>query len=176
MREPIVPQMDAAAYLLWEESQTERFELHHGFAVAFAGGTVNHDRVSFMVRTILERLFPEPCRSFGSEIKVQVAKDSFYYADAGVVCEEVDPDATSIDRPTVVVEVLSRSTRGYDLIEKRAAYRALPTLKAYVIVHTDMRRVEVDERVNGNWATRTYDHDEAFIGARQFALREIYGE
>ena len=177
MREPILRELTADAYLEWEAAQHERHELHHGFTVAFAGGTFRHNRLAIAMLRVLERLYPAPCRTFSSDMRVRVAEDMFFYADAGVVCEPVADDATYVERPAVVVEVLSRSTSAYDRIEKRAAYRALPSLASYVIVHADVRRIEVDERgLGGRWHTRTYDGGVASIGAGSFPLDEVYGD
>jgi len=175
MREPIVPQLDADEFLRWEARQASKFELHHGFVVAFAGGTINHDRISFNVRKALERLFPPPCSTFGSDVKVQVAADLVFYADAGVVCTEVDVSSAFIDTPRVIVEVLSSSTRGYDLVEKRAAYRSLPSVERYIVVHTQTRRLEIDARsLGGRWATEIIDEGEALLGAGTLSLDEVY--
>ncbi|MBC5800081.1 MAG: Uma2 family endonuclease [Candidatus Eremiobacteraeota bacterium] len=176
MKQPIIPQLSAEEFLRWEEAQSLRFELHHGFAVAYAGGTVSHDRVSFRARGLLARLYPSPCETFGRDVKVRVSEATFYYCDAGVRCDPIDDDATVIERPHVVVEVLSRSTRPYDIVEKRAAYRAMNCLAAYVIIHTDMRRIEVDARAtNGRWSTGTYGDDEAYLNGQAFVLDEVYG-
>jgi Uma2 family endonuclease len=175
MREPIIPQLAEREFLIWEAAQAAKFELHHGFVVAFAGGTLDHDQISRNVCVEFERLFPAPCRVFGTDVKVRVTSDLYYYADAGVVCDDVTGGTTLIERPHIVAEVLSPSTRAYDLIEKRAAYRSLATLRAYVIVHTAFRRVEVDERgLGGVWNTQTYDVGEAFVNGRVTALDAIY--
>jgi Uma2 family endonuclease len=175
MREPIVPQLAEREFLSWEATQDGKFELHRGFVMAFAGGTVDHDTIAFNLRTALDRLFPPPCRTFGADVKVRVAADTLYYADAGVVCQAVPGDATVIEGARIVAEVLSRSTRSYDLVEKRAAYRAMASLTAYIVVHTDMRRVEVDERgQGGSWRTETYDLGEGFVDGRAIALDAIY--
>jgi len=174
VREPILPQLDEPEYLNWEAKQTAKFELHHGFVVAFAGGTADHDTVANNVRAALKRLFEAPCRMFGSDVKLRISQDTFFYPDAMVVCEPVLGSATYVEAPKVVVEVLSRSTRAYDLVEKRAAYRGLVSLVAYVVVHTDMRRVEVDSRTSdGRWTTEAFD-DKAFIGGRELTLAEVY--
>lgn len=175
MREPVTPQLDADEYLRWEARQPEKFELHHGFAVAFAGGSIDHDRIAFNVRTALERLFPAPCRSFGADVKVRVAAAGFFYADAGVVCGDVDPSASFTAAPRVVAEVLSPSTRAYDIVEKRALYRDLSSLEWYLIVHTDMRRIELDYRgPGGTWATTVVDDGNASLGDRLLSLDEAY--
>ncbi|MGP6156900.1 MAG: Uma2 family endonuclease [Vulcanimicrobiaceae bacterium] len=175
MREPIIPQLAEREFLSWEAAQDGKFELHRGFVMAFAGGTIDHDTIAFNLRACLDRLFPAPCRTFGADVKVRVSADTFSYADAGVVREAVAGDATVIERARIVAEVLSRSTRSYDLIEKRAAYRSMPSLTAYVVVQAEMRRVEVDVRAqDGSWRTETYDDGEAFVEGRVIPLDAIY--
>jgi len=67
------------------------------------------------------------------------------------------------------------STRGYDIVEKRAAYRALPSLEWYLIVHADMRRVEVDSRGgDGVWYTTVVDDGAALLGDRLLELDDVY--
>lgn len=111
----------------------------------FAGGTAAHDTVANNIRATLKRPFP------------------------------LSDSATYLKAPRIVVEILSRSTRAYDLVEKRATYRGLSSLAAYVIVHTDMLRVEVDSRNHdGTWTTEAFD-DEAFIDGREILPSEIRG-
>ena len=174
MSEPVIPQLAARDFLGWEAAQDEKFELHHGFVMAFAGSTVDHDTIAFNLRTAFDRVFPPPCRTFGSDVKVRVSAETFYYADAGVICEAVAGDATVVEQARVVAEVSSRSTRSYDLVEKRAACRALASLVAYVVVHADMRRCEVDVRGrDGAWRTETYDDNEIFVDGRSVASESM---
>jgi Uma2 family endonuclease len=175
MREPIVPQLDGPTFLLWEEAQADRYELHHGFIFAFAGGTADHDRAAFNARVLLERAFPPPCRTFGSDVKVRVARDTYYYPDVTVTCEPVAATTTVIERPRIVVEVLSPSTQAYDLADKRSAYRAMPALEAYILIYTRVPRIEIDRRRGTGWTTQTLDAgDETTINGLPFTVREIY--
>ena len=175
MREPIVPQFDAETYLMWEGRQRDRFELHHGFVVAFAGGTIDHDRLAHNLRNAFDRLYPEPCRAFGSDVKVQVDAKTFFYPDAGVVCGDIEGLETSLDSPRVVAEVLSPGTRSYDLIDKRAAYRVISSLHAYVVVHADLRRIELDLRnTDGTWRTSISDSEPLPLGAGLLTFDDVY--
>lgn len=175
MREPVVPQFDADTYLMWESRQRERFELHHGFLVAFAGSTVDHDRISFNLRNALDRLFPAPCRSFGSNLKIRIDDGNFFYSDAGVLRDDFPGTLSVIEGPRVVAEVLSPSTRSYDLIEKRAAYRGIAALEAYVIVHTSSRQIELDVRdADGRWHTVAFDEDVIPLGNGVLTIDEVY--
>jgi Uma2 family endonuclease len=80
------------------------------------------------------------------------------YPDVSVVCGPIerdpdDPDA--ITNPSVLVEVLSASTEGYDRGAKFAHFRELPSLRDYVLVSQYERRVEVYSRdAQGLWVLR----------------------
>jgi Uma2 family endonuclease len=174
MKEPVVLQLIGPEYLSWEARQERKFELHRGFVLAFAGGTIDHDTIAFNVRSAFDRLFPE-CRTFGSGVKIRVAEDTYYYPDVSLVCEPVAGEATFLETATVIVEVLSRGTRAYDVVEKRASYRGMPGLKAYAIVHTDVRRVELDMRApGGTWSTETIDDGDVHVHGKVLSLDTIY--
>ncbi|GAC1567681.1 MAG: Uma2 family endonuclease [Vulcanimicrobiaceae bacterium] len=177
MNQPIPIQLTADEYLRWEDRQRSKSELHHGFVVAFAGGTLVQDRLALRVRDLLVTIFPAPCMTFSSDIKIKIAEDMFFYPDVSVACEVGDLERTYVDRPRVVVEVLSPSTRGYDTIGKRAAYRSLASLEAYVIVHADIRRIEIDARdAAGSWQTLLFhEYDSVLLGGAIVPVAEIYG-
>ena len=176
MNEPAFVEMTEEAYLSWESQQIERSELHHGFAVSFAGGTYKHDQIAQNVRDVLRANFRSPCSVCTSDLKVRIEKTTYFYPDAGVICESVDDEAAYVERPCILVEVLSRRTRSYDLIEKRAAYRTLASLDAYVIVHTTERYVEVDvRRSTDGWTTMRFREGEpVFLGDVTIPMNDIY--
>jgi Uma2 family endonuclease len=67
---------------------------------------------------------------------------------------ELDPDdANTVVNPTVLVEVLSPSTAEYDRGGKFETYKLIPTLRHYVLVSSDERKVEVWSRgASDEWA------------------------
>lgn len=175
MKEPVIPQLDGPQFLAWEQTQTARFELHRGFVMAFAGGTAAHAQISFNLQSVLDRAF-SGCRTFGSELKLKVAEDTYYYPDVTIACEgDIADETTVLTHATVACEVLSRSTRAYDLVEKRASYRGHAGLAAYVIVHTDRRRIEVDARnPAGIWQTLTFDEGTFDVHGRTLSIDDVY--
>lgn len=153
----------------------QKFELHHGFVVDFAPVTLDHDTMGFNLRKELERAYPAPARTFGATVKVKVSADTFYYPDAGVAGDDVPSDALELETPLVVAEVISEATRAHDIVEKRPAYRAIPSLHAYVVVHDDARRIDVDTRdAGGAWTTTRYDDGIIRIGTAALAFDAIY--
>ena len=64
-----------------------------------------------------------------------------------VSCDPRDHAAGQfIAHPTLIVEVLSESTAAFDRGNKFAAYRTLPSLREYVLVDIEARRLETFRR------------------------------
>jgi len=75
------------------------------------------------------------------------AANAFLYPDVMVTCDAADLAAELIFRaPTLLIEVLSPTTQSYDRGLKFALYRRLSSLKEFVFVDPDARRVEVYRR------------------------------
>jgi len=172
----IIPELEGDEFLMWEARQPGRYELHHGFVVAFAGGSVAHATIALNLQILLRQTFPAPCRVFGSDLKIEIARRTYYYPDASVACEPLDDAATLSRAPIVVAEVLSARTSAYDRIEKRAGYRSLESLRAFLIVYTDRRRVEVDLREEGSWQTKVSTDGTLSLGETGIPLEELYAQ
>jgi Uma2 family endonuclease len=79
--------------------------------------------------------------------------------------------------PTVVVEVLSRSTEDHDRGAKWVAYRDVGSLQHYLLIAQDARRVEVYSREAKRWSLQILEPPDvvalAAIGA-ELTFDEIY--
>lgn len=133
-----------AEYVEWENAQPDRNEFVRGEVFAMVGGRRSHGRVvSNLNRRLGEALDGSPCQVFSESMKVQVGTDAILYPDVFVTCDREDLRTDQIFRaPIVVVEVLSPSTHGYDRSLKFALYRGLPSLREYVLIDPESRRVE----------------------------------
>ena len=126
-----------------------------------AGGKVRHAAVSGnLFGSFFNSLRGKNCRPFSSDMKVRVdlpTQTRFYYPDLQVVCESTGDDDSFQDKPMVVVEVLSDSTKRVDLGEKRDAYLAVPSLKVLMIVDPGRLWVQLDRRgANGGFSQEFY--------------------
>lgn len=149
-------------YLGVEEMSSVRHEFLNGQIFAMAGGTPEHAALSAAALVLLgSKLRGGGCRPYSSDLRIRVlATGLATYPDAAVICGEVlrDPASPShVTNPSVVVEVLSTSTEEYDRGEKREHYQQIETLREYVLVAQDQRRVEVFARSpGGEWGHRVY--------------------
>ena len=144
-------------YLAVEEMGPVRHEFLAGAIVAMAGGTPEHAALSAAIVVLLgTHLRGRPCRPYSADLRLRVlATGLATYADASVLCGEPERDPqspTHVTNPTLVVEVLSPSTEEYDRGDKREHYQQLPSLRDYVLVAQNRRRIEVFTRaVDGEW-------------------------
>ncbi len=126
--------MTREAFLAWEARQALRYEFDGVAPRAMVGGTQEHDTIKQNLAGMLHpRLRGTPCRSHGSDLKIEVA-GRIRYPDAFVVCSPVTPQSTVATEPAVVFEVLSDSTSRTDRITKLREYGATPSIQRYVIL------------------------------------------
>ncbi|MRG92600.1 Uma2 family endonuclease [Polyangium spumosum] len=147
-----------AEYLALEEASETRHEFLDGQIYDMSGGTPDHGLLAGNVlRALGNQLEGRPCRVHPADVRIRVqATGLSTYPDVSVVCGrlQVDPeDNNGVVNPVVLVEVLSKSTEGYDRGEKFAHYRQIPSLREYVLVSYQTKRIEVYRRAQeGAWA------------------------
>src|SRR6185312_112123 len=147
-------------YLEMEHSSQVRHEFHGGYVYAMSGGTQAHSQIVGNIYTALRIGVREgPCRALGSDIKIRQSKADYVYPDVVVTCDERDRALGRdwIDYPTLVVEVLSKSTERHDRGDKFEGYKRIPTLREYMLVAYKRREVEIRRRVDvDDWTVLTY--------------------
>jgi Uma2 family endonuclease len=128
-------------YLEYEANSEIKHEYEGGQILAMSGGTINHGLICTNSTAIIRekvRASAKKCTTIGSEVKIYIHPvDSFIYPDTMVICgplETAEADPESITNPILVVEVLSKSTAGYDRGDKFFKYRQLPSLREYILI------------------------------------------
>lgn len=157
-------------YLDLEASTGVRHEFLDGVAVAMAGGSIRHAMLqtdlAFHMQMSLRGA--GACRAVGSELKVRsLTLDFASYPDLSVVCGPVVPhpnDPHAMTNPRLLAEVLSPSTEGYDRGDKFDHYRSIATLEHYVLVSTNVTRVELFSRQpDATWTLRVFGPGQALV-------------
>jgi Uma2 family endonuclease len=144
--------LTTAEFLAWEATQAERHEFVRGEVYAMVGARRSHGRVVMNLgRVIGNALVGSPCEVYAETMKVQV-DDSFLYPDLFVTCDPADLLCDQIfTAPQLVIEVLSPTTQAYDRSLKFALYRRLPSLREYVLIDPDSRRIEAFRLQPAGW-------------------------
>ncbi|HJL18339.1 MAG TPA: Uma2 family endonuclease [Sandaracinaceae bacterium LLY-WYZ-13_1] len=145
--DPVKRKLRTEEFLRWvrEQPDTTRYELVHGEPVAMAPERVEHARVKHRVARSLEDGIAAAglsCEALPDGVGLTIDEHTIYEPDAMVVCDqEIDPDAVAVTDATVVVEVLSPSSRARDAGAKLEDYFRLASLRHYLLVKTDTRAV-----------------------------------
>lgn len=149
-------------YLELENASDEKHEYYQGEIFAMSGVTQEHDVVTMnLLRELGNKLRGKPCRPRTSDTRIHIPKNTlFTYPDISIVCGEpkyLNDDEFNLLNPTVLFEVLSRSTKSYVRGDKFRLYRAIPTLKEYIVV--DPKKIHIEAfyiNGEGEWALREY--------------------
>jgi Uma2 family endonuclease len=134
-------------YLAAEDVAEVRSEYVDGEVVAMVGGSLEHGTIVHNLDGILyTQLRGGPCRTVSQGTHVRIERtDRVFYPDIAVYCGEPKREKRVRDlllNPTVIMEVLSPSTEGYDRGRKWDSYRQIPTLQEYLLVSQEEPRVQ----------------------------------
>jgi Uma2 family endonuclease len=139
--------LSAEDYLAMERASDIRHERMDGEILAMTGASRAHNLITLNTAAALHsQLKGRPCEIYNNDLRVKVSPAGDYvYPDIVVVCEPPrfeDDKFDTLLNPTLIVEVLSDSTEAYDRGHKFAAYRALDSLRDYVLIAQQESRVE----------------------------------
>lgn len=171
-------------YLAIERAAEYKNEYVNGEIFAMTGASRKHNLiVTNVVSTLSSQLRGKPCEVYPGEMRVKApAARSYVYPDVVVVCGEPQFEDDYLDtllNPTLVVEVLSKSTESYNRIGKTAYYRTIESLTEYLLVAQEEYRVEQYlKQADGRWLlsdVRSLENviELEIIGC-SLALRDIY--
>jgi Uma2 family endonuclease len=144
-----LPLLTPEQYLQRERAAQERSEYHQGLILAMAGGSNSHSRlIGNTFRQLDSQLNRSNCFLSMGDIKVAAAnRSSFFYPDLLLRCNQQIPNHKDITTtPNLIVEVLSSSTRAYDLTTKREVYQSIPTLHTLLYIDSTKRQLHLYER------------------------------
>ncbi|WP_159477469.1 Uma2 family endonuclease [Dyadobacter sp. 3J3] len=155
-------------FLKMEEKSEIRHEFYDGEVFAMAGTTMNHNRIVGRIRGFLETIFlPKGCDVFAENIKVEAIENFYYpYPDVIVTCAPEDINGTYIVKhPSVLVEVLSKSSANYDRGFKLKKYQDIASLQYYMLVAQYECYVELFTRTaqQGVWTYQSFDKADDII-------------
>ncbi len=137
------------AYLLKEERSVSKNEFYDGQIIPMPGSKYAHNRISLNTIIAIDKAISGLATYFEvlhSDQKVYIeAENTALYPDALVISEQPEfwqGRTDLITNPVVIVEVLSRSTRKYDLKDKFSLYKLIPSFKEYITIEQNKPGVE----------------------------------
>ncbi len=157
-------------YLVIERESLEKHEYFDGEIFLMAGTSEEHANISSNINISLGiQLKKRPCKSYQSDLRVYIPATGLYtYPDIIVVCGKPqlleDAYLDTLLNPDLIVEVLSPSTADYDKGTKFDHYRTIESLKEYVLVWQDKKRVaRYTKQADESWVLRDFIGEDAEI-------------
>ena len=124
-------------FFVWAQTQAARYEFDGFGPVAMTGGSINHNRIAMNLHRILfSQLQGSGCEAFGPDAGVATIGDRVRYPDAVVTCTPAAGAAHLVPDPVAVFEVVSPSSGEIDRIVKAREYRAVGSIRRYVILES----------------------------------------
>jgi Uma2 family endonuclease len=143
-------------YLTLEALSEQKNEYVDGDCYAMAGAGEKHNRIVgnifFHLRSAA-RGKSNGCAVFASDMKCRIEQGRYYYyPDVMLVCDKSDNAEFYKEQPCFIAEVQSPSTERTDRHEKWQAYSQIPSLKYYLMVDSQQKKVDYFQRdAAGNW-------------------------
>jgi Uma2 family endonuclease len=188
VREPIPVynklKLTAEEYLRFEKDSLDKHEFFQGEVFAMAGASPRHNVIfSNLFGELAYRLKGNPCRPYGSDLRIHIPENTLYtYSDISIICGEIVPTESDEDTaklPTVLIEILSNSSRDYDRGGKFRLYRDIPSLKEFIVIDSQQIGIEA-YRINpmGHWELEDYRYADQTLFIHtvgiSMSLTEIY--
>jgi Uma2 family endonuclease len=134
-----VQRLTEAEYLALERAAEFKSEFYDGEVFAMAGGSPMHSLIATnTARDIGNKLSGRPCFPYNSDLRVRPPGVPFYtYPDTSVVCGPLEFDneqEDTITNPSLLVEVASPTTEGYDRGLKFKLYQKMRSLREYLVI------------------------------------------
>lgn len=158
-----------------------KYEYVEGHIRLMTGGTLAHAQLIIQIASLLNvALRDSECNVYGSDAAVRLNEKHVYYPDVSVSCDPADwKRKRALESPTVVVEVLSPTTKKIDRGEKLIAYQHVPAIMEILYVDARRRSIEHHHRMGPHTWEVSYYTDEGDVIALSsikvsFTLREVY--
>ncbi|NJK52043.1 MAG: Uma2 family endonuclease [Leptolyngbyaceae cyanobacterium SU_3_3] len=149
-------------YLALEEVAADKSEYRDGEIVPMTGDSTDHNNIAGNLYAHLKfALRQQPYKVFIRDVRLWIPTyQLFTYPDVMMIAGEpafYSDRTDTVTNPQMIVEVLSKSTRNYDQVDKFDAYRTIPEFQEYVLV--DQYQVYVKQfakTAEGYWLLKEY--------------------
>lgn len=161
MTDAALKRMTADEFLIWRLDQEGTWELVDGVPVLkfdngpemMSGGRRHHAYVvANLLSALMRRLEDGPCMPVSGDLAVRMVRGNMRQPDIVVECGQGSGDDLEASEPTVLFEVLSPSTRRFDLVLKTNEYQQLPDVRHFALIEPDRPEIVLWSRDEaGGW-------------------------
>lgn len=173
-----------AEYLVRENAADFKSDFYRGEVFAMAGANRHHNAINENLSIkIGGKLEGSRCRTYSRDYRVVIDRSGLVtYPDLLIVCGEPIPspqDPHSVTNPTVIIEVLSKTTETYDRGLKFKHFQLLASLQEYVLVSQTEPRIErFTRQADNTWILTNFEGVEQMFSLTavpvELPMKDIY--
>lgn len=158
-------------YLEIEETADYKHEYQDGEIVPMTGGTTEHNKIAFNFASYLKFALKKQKQKhniFIGDVKLWIPQyNQGTYPDVMVIDDEpiyYGTGKTTVTNPSLVVEVLSKSTQNYDQGDKFLYYRSISQFQEYILINQSHYYVMQYNKTNeGKWLLTEYQGENSVL-------------
>lgn len=158
-------------YLEIEETADYKHEYQDGEIVPMTGGTTEHNKIAFNFASYLKFALKKQKQKhniFIGDVKLWIPQyNQGTYPDVMVIDYEpiyYGTGKTTVTNPSLIVEVLSKSTQNYDQGDKFLYYRSIAQFQEYILINQSRHYVMQYNKTNeGKWLLSEYQGENAVL-------------
>lgn len=150
-------------YLAFERESSEKHKYIDGEIIAMAGASREHNLIGLNIASEIRfKLKGKSCEVYANDMRVRMNPKHYGYPDVVVVCGEpefADGEFDVLLNPTVIIEVLSASTKLRDRTEKLEDFRKIESLKECLLV--EQKKIFIQHYIKqtpNQWLLRIYEN------------------
>jgi Uma2 family endonuclease len=171
-------------YLALEETAEYRSEYRNGEIVPMTGGSINHNQIIInLVVALGLALREQDFRVYTSDLRLWIPHYQQYtYPDILIIKDAAifqEGRTDTVINPSIIFEVLSKSTSSRDRGDKFTYYRSIPEFQEYILIDQYQIHIEQFSKTpEGNWLLRESDNEDGILNLAsancQIPHRQIY--
>jgi Uma2 family endonuclease len=148
-------------YLEQELQAKHRHEYWNGTIVAMAGSTIAHNQVlRNLTRFLAPALARSNCEQYFTDTRLYSEEcKTYFYPDSQIVCGTANyrnVEAETLLNPTIIIEVLSKSTEAVDRGDKFECYRTIASLQTYILIDQYSCAIDAHARLDDDTWRETF--------------------
>jgi Uma2 family endonuclease len=171
-------------YLKLEEKAESKSEYRDGEIVPMTGGTTNHNQICLNLAANLKfGLRGQNYRVYIGDVRLWIPRYRQHtYPDVMIIEGEpiyTGTNTTTITNPSLIVEVLSKSTQNYGQGDKFLYYRSITEFKEYILIDQKQHHVmQYVKTADDRWVFTELTSESAVLSFSllefQISLSELY--
>ncbi len=152
--------MTEEEYLAYEMEADVRHEYINGKLFEMAGESKLNNDIAGNIYILLKAIVKAKGWSiFSHNVMLKIADQTiYYYPDLFITDEKESTSEYVCHSALLVVEILSPSTRHFDMFDKYLQYRKIAELRYYLLVEPSKQLITLCEKDDkGEWSTELFD-------------------